>query len=581
MKLLWTYAKRHKGPLIWALILGALSEGLALLDPQVFRILIDRYASRVSELSQDEFMRGTLLYIGLSIGLTIAWRGVDSIEQYVIGTVTQRIGASMYARSVAHAFSLPFAVFEDQRSGELLQKLQKTRDANQDLITSLIDTVFLSLVTVTFVVVYAFMLDWRVGVGYFLLVPAVSLTTFAIMRRVRAAQAAINAELAELAGSTTETLRNVELTKSLGLERQEVQRLNDTNERVLALELKKLRLIRTRTFLQSSLLSGMRTGLLLLMLWLIFWGTLSIGELFSLSVYTFFIFRPLSQLNQVAKQYQEARAANEAVQDVLETPAEAKPAHPKHIGALESITLDNVHFRYKSGTRDSLAGISLSITAGETVAFVGPSGAGKTTIVKLLVGLYRPTNGALKYNGTDLREANLEQFRQRVGLVAQETQLFAGSIRDNLLFVKPGATDEECLRAIKHAAAMGIVERGDKGLSTKIGEGGLKLSGGERQRLAIARALLRDPELIIFDEATSSLDSITEKSITQTIRELERARPNTTTVMVAHRLSTIMHAKRIYVLEQGGIAEQGSHDELLKTGGLYAALWREQVGEQA
>ena len=578
MHLLWTYAKKHRGLLIGAFLLAALGESLALVEPQIFRILIDQYASRVAVLSQAEFLRGILLFGALSITVGLAWRGIDSIEQYVIGTVTQRIGASMYARSVAHAFSLPFAVFEDQRSGELLQKLQKAREANQILITSLIDVVFLSLVTITFVVSYAFTLDWRIGLGYLLLIPAVGLTTFFITRRIKAAQETINQELAELAGSTTETLRNVELTKSLGLVRQEVSRLNSVNDRVLALELKKLRLVRTRSFLQGGLLNGMRMLLLLLMFWLIYVGSLTVGQLFSLSVYTFFIFGPLAQLNRVFTQYQESRAANQAVQKVLETPAEVQPKNPREIGALSTITLDNVHFRYQSATHESLAGISLRIAAGETVALVGPSGAGKTTMAKLLVGLYQPTKGALRVNDIELSALDLEKFRKRIGLVTQETQLFAGTIRQNLEFVRPKASNAELRRVLQQAAAESIVERGDKGLNTKIGEGGLKLSGGERQRLAIARALLRDPELIIFDEATSSLDSITEREITQTIQALERVRPNTMTILIAHRLSTILHAKCIYVLENGRVVEQGSHQELLKNSSLYAALWREQSG---
>ena len=214
------------------------------------------------------------------------------------------------------------------------------------------------------------------------------------------------------------------------------------------------------------------------------------------------------------------------------------------------------------------------------MAFVGPSGSGKTTLVKLIVGLYRPTSGKIEFGGIDINDIDLERFRNRIGLVAQDTQLFAGTIRENLLFASPNSTDEECLGALKAAAATSLLDRGGKGLETRIGEGGLKLSGGEKQRLAIARALLRKPDLLIFDEATSSLDSITEEQITQTIREIEKQRASHINVLVAHRLSTIMHADTIYVLEKGKLVEQGTHDELLKQKGLYAALWRQQIASK-
>jgi ATP-binding cassette subfamily B protein len=181
------------------------------------------------------------------------------------------------------------------------------------------------------------------------------------------------------------------------------------------------------------------------------------------------------------------------------------------------------------------------------------------------------------YNNTDSKQIDWESFRKNIGLVSQDTQLFAGTIRENLLFAAPNATDAECLEALHAASATTIINRGDKGLDTKIGESGLKLSGGEKQRLAIARALLRKPNVIIFDEATSSLDSLTEEEITQTIKEITKNRPHLITILVAHRLSTIVHADRIIVLEKGHIAETGSHKELLEHKGLYAALWRQQI----
>ncbi|RZJ55459.1 MAG: ATP-binding cassette domain-containing protein, partial [Flavobacterium sp.] len=223
--------------------------------------------------------------------------------------------------------------------------------------------------------------------------------------------------------------------------------------------------------------------------------------------------------------------------------------------------------------------ISFKAKLGDTIAFVGPSGSGKSTLVKLLVGLYRPVEGDILYDDTSIKELRYNRIRRQLGFVTQDTQLFSGSIRENLLFVKPDATEEEMLAAIGKASALPIIENSDKGLDTVLGEGGKKLSGGEKQRLSIARALLRSPRLLIFDEATSALDSLTEVQITQTVKEISANRQQIT-ILIAHRLSTIMHADTIFVLERGRITEQGSHDELVTKKGLYYAMWRQQIGER-
>lgn len=577
MVLVKEYLKKYKGLLLLALALATINQVFSLLDPQIFRLIIDNYATKAGSLPRDVFIKGVLLLLLGSVAVALISRIAKNFQDYTVSLMTQRIGTEMYAKSVAHTFSLPYMVFEDQRSGEVLQKLQKARTDTQVMIANLINVAFLSLIGILFVIVYAFTVHWTIGLAYFLVIPIIGGFTIMTSKRIKAAQKAIVTETAALAGSTTETLRNVELVKSLGLENQEIQRLNAVNEKVLSLELKKIVLIRKMSFLQGSLLNLMRVSLLFLMLWLIFRGSITLGEFFSLYVYSFFIFTPLSEIGNIASSYQEAKASNEKLDEILSMPQQKQPEFPKHVDKVTSLVFQNIGFRYQEG-KPSLKNIHLKIKAGETVAFVGPSGSGKTTLVKLLVGLYQPTQGKLLFNSIDSREVDYAEIRKHIGLVAQETQLFAGTLRENLLFVSPRASDAECLEVLKLASVTSLLERGGKGLDTRIGEGGIKISGGERQRLAIARALLRNPDMIIFDEATSSLDSLTEKAITETIQMIGKVRPHLITVLVAHRLSTIAHADCIYVLEKGGIVEQGTHASLLKKKGLYSALWREQIG---
>lgn len=577
MNLLWSYLKNYRKLLITALALATVNQFFSLLDPQVFRLIIDRYATKVGQVPHGQFLRGIILLLLAAMAVAFISRVAKNFQDYYVNVIVQRLGARMYNHSVEHSFSLPFAVFEDQRSGEFLNKLQKARTDAQQLVQQSVNLLFLSLIGIGFVIAYAFYVHWLIGAVYVLIIPVLGTATYFISKKIKAAQQTIIKESASLAGSTTETLRNVELVKSLGLERQEIHHLNDVNEKILQLELKKVRIVRRFSFLQGTMINALRSGLMLLMLWLIFTGGITLGEFFSLLFYSFMIFNPLSDFGTLAQTYQEAKASLDRLDEILKTPKEAKPLDAKKIEKVNAIAFNAVDFAYQSSTEKALENASLTIPSGSTVAFAGPSGSGKTTIIKLIVGLYPTSTGSVTINGTDMQQIDKESYRSRIGFVSQDTQLFAGTIRENLLFVKPDATDEEATNALRSAAALPIIERGGKGLDTIIGEGGLKLSGGEKQRLSIARALLRNPDLIIFDEATSALDSLTEEDITNTIKDIKRERPGLITVLVAHRLSTIIHADTIYVLEKGRIAESGNHQALLEKHGLYAALWRQQI----
>jgi len=574
----WKYLKKYKGFLALALVLAAINQIFSLLDPQILRLLIDNYALKAGELSGDVFIKGVLLLLLAFIGVAFVSRLAKNFQDYFVNSITQHVGTDMYAQSVEHTFSLPYEIFEDRRSGEILQKMQKARLDTQAVITSMVNILFLSMVGIFVVVIYAFFVHWTIAAVYLLTMPVLGFFIFFLSKGIKKSQEEIVRESADLAGSTTETLRNVELVKSLGLEEQEIKRLNNVNTKILNLELKKIKFIRLLSFIQGTLVNALRAVIMLLMLWLIFNGEITIGEFLTLFIYSFFIFGPLAEVSTLVSQYQEARASVEKLEEILNIKPKPKPKNPKKIGEIKKIEFKNVNFAYNSRKTLSVNKASIAINAGDTIAFVGLSGSGKTTLVKLLLGLYEPAKGNLLFNNIDSRESDFDELRKKIGFVAQETQLFAGTIRENLLFVNPKASDKKCLEVLKFAQIEHILQKG-MGLNTKIGEAGIKLSGGERQRLAIARALLRDPDILIFDEATSNLDSITEKEITKTIRKISNYKPNLITILVAHRLSTISHSNKIIVLEKGSVTETGTHSSLLKKKGLYSALWREQSAE--
>ncbi|RYD52835.1 MAG: ABC transporter ATP-binding protein [Sphingobacteriales bacterium] len=591
MRLLVQYLTHHKKWILLALLLAAVNQVFSLFDPMIMgKYIIDPLAKSphiVTEngvtrtRTQGEFIRAAMFGLSLLIGTAMVSRIAKAFQDYVLNIVIQKTGAHLYTDGLQHAMQLPFAEFEDQRSGETLSILQKVRIDSEKFITSFVNILFAALVGIVFVIIYAATLPsggWLIMlylVGALLL----SFLTSILSRRIKTIQKNIVKDTTALSGATTESLRNIELVKSLGLTGQEIARLNANTYKILDLELRKVKSIRAISFVQGTVVNFLRQCIIFALLYFIFQDRLTIGQMITMQFYSFFIFGPLQEIGNVILSYREAEASLNNLKSLLATPVEKAPAAPRTLGPIETLSFRNVNFQHNTALRPALKDVSFDVQRGETIAFVGPSGSGKTTLVKLLVGLYPPGEGQVLFNGIPGTEIDLEELRIQLGFVTQDTQLFSGTIRENLLFVNPEATDADLVVALENAACQSILQRAEGGLETKIGEGGLKLSGGERQRLSIARALLRHPRLLIFDEATSALDSITEEAISQTIRSITAQRTHIT-VMIAHRLSTILHADRIYVLEKGKIIETGTHYELLTERGLYYAMWRQQIGEE-
>ncbi len=572
--------------------------GFSLIDPillgKMVNLAADQHA-QPNSFSADRFLwsnehilrngkpywqLGVLYLLLFSISVAMVSRIAKAFQDYFLNLTIQKFGAKVFTDGLQHALTLPYQEFEDQRSGETLSILTKVRTDVEKFMTNFINVLFGIIVGIFFVFTYAtIFIGWQVPLAYMIGIVFLSFITGKLSKKVKSIQKNIVSETTALAGSTTESLRNIELVKSLGLTQQEVNRLNKNTYKILGLELTKVKRIRSISFVQGTLVNTLRQVILFILMWLIFHEEMDAGQLVTMQIFSFFVFGPLQEIGNILLSYREAEASLNNFDKLMKTAPEKTPDQPQTLTDIQTLEFKSVAFQHRTANHKAIDGISFEAKAGETIAFAGPSGSGKSTLMKLLVGLYRPKEGCILYNGLDENEIRFDDLRKQIGFVTQETNLFSGSIRENLLFVNPTATEQDILSALKKASCESLLTKAEKGIDTIIGEGGLKLSGGERQRISIARALLRKPKIMIFDEATSSLDSITEEAITNTIRDLSASKDQIT-ILIAHRLSTIMHADRIYVLEKGKVSEMGRHDQLLEEKGLYFAMWRQQIGER-
>jgi len=564
---------------ILALVLAGFSQLLTLIDPVIFGKIIDQYATNSSGLTEQQLVNGIVKWLLIALGIAALARLFKAGQDYITRKAVAGFGMGIFNDGLKQTLRLSFQEFEESRSGTTLSVLQKVKTDAERFINSFINVLFSSLVGVGFLIWYSINKNWLLVPVFFVGVVLLGSLTGLVSKKIKGIQKSINRQTDKQAGVITESLRNIELVKSLGLTFAEIRRLNEQTARIYKLEMLKARKVSALSFLQGNMLNLLKQSILFILLWLIFRKVLTTGELIAMQFISTAIFAPLQDLGNMIILYREADASLKTFDKLMNRPVEQRPENSIELARLESLRFDNVVFRHKTANYNAIDNLSFSVRSGQTIAFVGPSGSGKSTLVKLLVGLYIPVEGNIYFNDINSDRIRYNPLRRQIGFVTQDTQLYAGSIKDNLLFVNPTATDQEINEALRKASAENIIAKASNGINTILGESGMKLSGGEKQRLSIARALLRQPNLLIFDEATSALDSLTEEDITSTIREISGSRQQMT-ILIAHRLSTIMHADVIYVLEKGKISEVGNHNELLEKKGLYYSMWRQQVGER-
>lgn len=578
------YARGRRGTVAWAAACSVINKVLDLAPPVIIGVAVDVVVQR-----EDSLLAGLGLVSAKSqlVALTVATVVIfvlESLFEYLYALAWRNLGQSLQhdlrLDAYAHVQRLELSFFEDKSTGGLMSVLND--DVNQ--LERFLDGGANDLLQVaTTVLVVGGMFVWlapTVAWAALLPMPVILWASFRFQRTIAPRYAAVREQAGLLNGQLANNLQGIATIKSFTAEAHEVDRVRagseayrQANRRAIALSAAFAPLIRMVIVVAVcvTLLPG---GLLVLD------GRLSAGEY---SVLVFLIQRllwPLTRLGATFDLYQRAMASTARILDVLDQPVRivgGGAALPR-AEVKGELALDGVTFEYVPG-HPVLRDLTLRIPAGETTAVVGATGGGKSTIVKLLLRLYEPTRGRVLLDGRDLRDLDLAALRGAIGLVSQDTFLFHGTVRENIAYGTFDATDEQVVAAAKAAEAHEFITRLPQGYDTVVGERGQKLSGGQRQRISIARAVLKDPPVLVLDEATSSVDNETEAAIQRSLERLARGR---TTLVIAHRLSTVRNAHRIHVLEDGQVREAGRHEELLdRDDGLYAALWRVQTGVAA
>ncbi|MDZ7704738.1 MAG: ABC transporter ATP-binding protein [Trueperaceae bacterium] len=580
---MWRYAGKHRPRIAWATLFSVLNKAFDLAPPILIGVAVDtvvlQEGSFLARLGFTEVM--TQLWV--LAGLTVAVWGLESVSEYVYQifwrNLAQTLQHDLRVDGYDHVQRLKLAYFEDQSSGGLMAVLND--DINQ--LERFLDVGANDILQVLTTVVLVGLLFFGVAPGVawlaFLPIPLIIWGSFRFQQRIAPRYAEVREQVGLLNAQLANNLGGIATIKSFAAESFETERIRtesnvyrDSNRHAIRLSSAFVPLIRMAIvagFIATLVYGGYLTTT----------GTLAVGVYSTLVFMTQRLLWPLTRLGQTFDLYQRAMASTRRVFRLLDT--DAKLSNGERSLQADDVAgefrLEHVHFSYQDGPA-VLRDVSLTLPAGQTSAIVGATGAGKSTLVKLLLRFYDPTEGRVTLDGVDLREFKLADLRRSIGFVSQDVFLFPGSVRDNIAYSDPDADLDKVMWAANVAEAHDFIERLPQGYDTVVGERGQKLSGGQRQRLSIARAVLKNPPVLVLDEATSAVDNETEAAIQRSLARLSVGR---TVILIAHRLSTVRGADQIYVLEHGRLAEAGRHEELLDQQGIYAALWQVQTGERA
>jgi ATP-binding cassette subfamily B protein len=578
---LWHHAARHRGDVIGASVFSVLNKVFDLAPPLLIGVAVDivveRQSSWLASLGVVDVKRQLLVLAAVTAVIWI----LESVFQYLYQVrwrnLAQTVQHELRLDAYAHVQGLEQAYFEDRSTGGLLavlnddvNQLERFLDIGANEILQVLTTVV--LISGAFFVVAP-------DIAWFAMapIPFIVWGTMRFQRLLEPRYAAVREQVGNLNASLSNNLSGIATIKAFTAEGRETQRIGADSEVYRERNREAIRLSSLFVpLIRMAILTGF-TFILVLGGLRVLDGTLAVGVY---SVGIFIVQRllwPLTRLGETFDLYQRAMASTRRVLDLLAVQP-AIVSGPRRLERLRGeLRFVATRFAYATGG-DVLHGLDLEIPAGQTTAIVGATGAGKSTIVKLLLRLYDPTDGTVCLDGIDLRELALDDLRSAFGLVSQDVFLFHGTVRENIAYGRPDATDAQIVRAAQLAEAHDFITALPQGYDTLVGERGQKLSGGQRQRVCIARAVVADPPVLVLDEATSAVDNETEAAIQRSMAHIAQGR---TTVVIAHRLSTVRNADRIHVLEAGRVIESGTHTQLLELGGLYAALWRVQTGEAA
>ncbi|WP_286851119.1 MULTISPECIES: ABC transporter ATP-binding protein [Sphingobacterium] len=584
MKIILNYIRPYTSQFFVILVLTSISQILILSSPYVLgNEIIDPFVTKAQYyrehgLKSDYFngvIKGFIVFVLLSTGFWI----VRITKDYILNINIKKISSNLFLDINKWIFRNNLHYFEDIQSGKLISLSQKVKSDVENFIAKAINVLFVSVINFFILMYITFDLSPFLPLVYTLLILALCSFIYFLSKKIMRIQIDIIDQNTSLFGFITESLRNFETIISLNVVNNELEKISGKIDQVLNIELKKEKQIQKFSALYCFVIYAIQFIILFVLIYLVYEGDVSIGQLVMLQMYFFIIFVSLEEFGGVVVAYRETSVSLKDVIKIKDHFIETVPSRLPAINQIDKINFKDVSFSYGSSPCPTLINISFNIAKGETLAIVGPSGSGKSTILKLLLGLYDPSSGFIEYNGKKLNRLEKESLRKKIGIVGQDTHLFSGSIRENMLFAKDTASEMEIVEALAKASCESLLSKVGRDLDSVIGEGGIKLSGGEKQRLAIARSLLRDSSLYIFDEATSSLDSFTEAEISDCIRSVSKLN-NSITIMVAHRLSTVMFADRIMVVKDGSIIEIGPHEKLLAQNGEYARMWNLQIGKK-